>query len=173
MYVAVRGRLKRCVAGIGSESEARPPLSGSKPHACPRVLLVDDNEAMLRHAAAMLKTSCAIVGAETDGRAAIDAAERLQPDVIVLDFSMPGMNGLEVAASLREGGSTAAVIFCTAHQDEDFISMALGAGALGYVVKHRLSTDLESAVLEAHGGHRFVSPLGTQFHAVARAAQGG
>ena len=134
-----------------------PPLI--EPLVPPRVLLVDDNEAILTRAAGVLNTSCTIVGTEIDGRAAIDAAATLQPDVIVLDISMPGMNGFEVAASLREAGSTAALIFLTAHQDEEFIAAARGAGTLGYVVKPRLSTDLEYAVREAHAGRRFVSPL--------------
>ena len=80
-------------------------------------------------AAAVLKTSCTIVGTAMNGRAGIDAAATLQPDVIVLDVSMPGMNGLEVAASLREAGSTAALIFFTVHQAQDWVAAALAAGA--------------------------------------------
>jgi DNA-binding NarL/FixJ family response regulator len=127
--------------------------------ALPRVLLLDDHEAMLMRAAGVLKASCTIVGTAMTGRAGIDAAATLQPDVIVLDVSMPGMNGLEVAASLREAGSTAALIFFTVHQQEDLLAAALAAGALGYVMKQRLSTDLEHAVRDAHAGRRFVSPL--------------
>ena len=125
----------------------------------PSVLIVDDNASILTRAAGVLNTSCAIVGTDIEGRAAIDAAATLQPDVIVLDISMPGMNGFEVAAALRKAGSTAALIFFTVHQDEAFITVALAGGALGYVVKHRLSTDLGYAVREAHAGRRFVSPL--------------
>ena len=108
-------------------------------------------------AAGVLKASCTIVGTAMNGRAGIDAAATLQPDVIVLDVSMPGMNGLEVAASLRGAGSTAALIFFTVYQD--LVAAAFAAGALGYVTKQRLSTDLEHAVREAHAGRRFVSPL--------------
>ena len=136
-----------------------PPIEGKESSALPRVLLVDDHEAMLMRAAGVLKTSCTIVGTAMNGRAGIDAAATLQPDVIVLDVSMPGMNGLEVAASLREAGSTAALIFFTVHQEQDLVAAALAAGALGYVTKQRLSTDLEHAVREAHAGRRFVSPL--------------
>ena len=142
-----------------TESEPIPLLNGSECRMRPRVLLVDDNEAILMRAAGVLNISCTIVGTEIDGRAAIDAAATLQPDVIVLDIAMPGMNGLEVAASLREAGSRAALIFFTAHQDEALITVALATGAIGYVVKQRLSTDLEYAVREAHAGRRFVSPL--------------
>ena len=136
-----------------------PPFERKESRVLPRILLVDDNEAMLMRAAAVLKTSCTIVGTAMNGRAGIDAAATLQPDVIVLDVSMPGMNGLEVAASLREAGSTAALIFFTVHHAQEWVAAALAAGALGYVTKQRLSTDLEHAVREAHAGRRFVSPL--------------
>jgi two-component system response regulator NreC len=126
----------------------------------PRVLLVDDNEAMLSRAAAVLKASAEVVGTAPDGVSAIEQAASLQPDVIVLDISMPGMNGLEVAGVLRGSGSTAAVIFLTVHEEEEFMTVARAAGGLGYVVKPRLSTDLADAVREAHAGRPFVSPRG-------------
>jgi DNA-binding NarL/FixJ family response regulator len=124
-----------------------------------RVLLVDDNEAMLSRAAAALKYCCHVIGSEKDGRAAVEAALRLKPDVIVLDISMPGMSGLEVASRLREAGSTAALVFLTVHDEEDIILAAKAAGAIGYVVKPRLGSDLTVAVQEARAGRPFVSPL--------------
>ena len=124
-----------------------------------RVLLVDDNEAMLARAAAVLTPGCVIVAAVRDGRAALDAARTLRPDVIVLDISMPGMTGFEVAARLRERGSTAAVVFLTVHDDEEVIAAAKAAGGIGYVVKPRLISDLMLAVREARVGRPFVSAL--------------
>jgi DNA-binding NarL/FixJ family response regulator len=126
--------------------------------AMPRVLLVDDNEAMLSRAAAVLRSSCTIVGTARDGRTAIAAAAELSPDIIVLDISMPGMTGLEVASTLRAGGSTAAVIFLTVHEEDEFLTVARESGGLGYVVKPRLSTDLVEAVREARAGRSFISP---------------
>jgi DNA-binding NarL/FixJ family response regulator len=70
----------------------------------------------------------------------------LRPDVIVLDISMPGMTGLDVATCLRKEGSTAALVFLTVHDDEEFILAAKAAGGLGYVLKPRLATDLMLAV---------------------------
>jgi DNA-binding NarL/FixJ family response regulator len=125
-----------------------------------RVLLVDDNEAMLVRSAAVLKRCCVVVGSARDGLAALEAARTLKPDVIVLDISMPGMNGLEVAARLREAGSTAAVVFLTVDDDEDIILAAKAAGAIGYVVKARLFFDLMPAVQEAWAGRPFLSPIG-------------
>jgi DNA-binding NarL/FixJ family response regulator len=124
-----------------------------------RVLLVDDSEAMLARSAAALKRCCVVVGSATDGLGALEAARTLRPDVIVLDVSMPGMNGLEVAARLREAGCTAAVVFLTVHDDEDIILAAKAAGAIGYVVKPRLFSDLMLAVQEARAGRPFVSPI--------------
>src|SRR6185436_6948860 len=103
-----------------------------------RVLLVDDNEAMLTRAAAALGADCIVVGKAMDGQAALRAAQLLQPDVVVLDISMPGMSGLEVAARLHELGSTSVVIFLTVHGEEEFVQAGRSAGGLGYVVKPRL-----------------------------------
>src|SRR5688572_23856762 len=115
----------------------------------PRVLLVDDNEAILARAAAVLEIGCVVVGAERDGRAALEAAESLHPEVIVLDISMPGMTGLEVALELHQAGSTAAVVFLSVHDEEEFVTAAKAAGAIGYVVKSRLAFDLVPAVRDA------------------------
>jgi len=123
-----------------------------------RVLLVDDNEEMLARSAATLAPACEIIGAVKDGPAALQAAEALHPDVIVLDISMPGMTGLEVASRLCQAGSKAAVVFLTAHREEDFRDAALSAGGIGYVLKPRLASDLITAVLEARAGRPFISP---------------
>ncbi len=122
-----------------------------------RVLLVDDSEAMLARAKTVLSADCVVVGAVKDGLTALEAAKTLRPDVIVLDISMPGMTGLEVAACLREDGVTAAVVFLTVHDDEEFVRAATTAGGTGYVVKMRLATDLTFAVQEARAGRAFVS----------------
>jgi DNA-binding NarL/FixJ family response regulator len=100
-----------------------------------------------------------VVDAVTDGPTALRSARRHHPDVIVLDISMPGMSGLEVAARLRESGSTAAVVFCTVHVDEEFIAATKAAGGLGYVVKPRLTFDLLRAVSEAKARRPFVSDI--------------
>ena len=133
------------------------PILSSEPA---RVLLVDDNEAILVRAAAVLKSSCSVVGAVKDGQAALEAAESLDPEVIVLDISMSGMNGFEVAARLREVGSKAAVVFLTVQHGEEFIRAARAAGGIGYVIKPRLASDLRFAVQEAREGRSFTSAIG-------------
>jgi DNA-binding NarL/FixJ family response regulator len=125
----------------------------------PRVLVVDDNEEMLARAAAVLKSGCVIVGAVKDGPAALKAAVTLRPDVIVLDIGMAGMNGFEVAARLRESGSTAEVVFFTVHDDEEFIAAARAVGGIGYVLKSWLAADLLAAVRAAKAHRPFVSAI--------------
>ena len=114
--------------------------------------MVDDNEGMLNRAAMVLSGECTIVGAVKDGPAALEIADSLHPDVIVLDISMPGMSGLEVAAALKASGSSSAVVFLTAHDDEEFVEAAKAMGALGYVIKPRLASHLVRAVLDARAG---------------------
>jgi DNA-binding NarL/FixJ family response regulator len=125
----------------------------------PRVLLVDDSEAVLAHAAATLSSTCVVVGAVTDGKAALESVDRLHPDVIVLDISMPGMNGLEVATRLRRAGSTIPLVFLTIHDDEELVRATQAAGGIGYVVKTLLPSDLAIAVNAACAGERYVSQL--------------
>ena len=134
--------------------EPTPPLSAD----APRVLLVDDNQKTLARAKSTLSARCVVVGTVSNGEAALEAAASLTPDVIVLDMSMPGMNGLEVAERLRASGSTAQIVFLTVHDEEELILAARNAGALGYVVKPRLVSDLELAVREACAGRPFQSP---------------
>ena len=124
-----------------------------------RVLLVDDNEAMLARAAAVLTPACDVIGIARDGLTAVKAARDLRPDVIVLDISMPGMTGLEVAHELRKARSTAAVVFLTVHSEAELIDAARAAGGIGYVLKARLASDLPLAVEEARCGRQFVSSI--------------
>jgi DNA-binding NarL/FixJ family response regulator len=125
----------------------------------PTVLLVDDNETVLSRAKAALSARCVVLGTARDGQAALEAAAALTPAVIVLDISMPGMNGFELARRLRAAGSTARLVFLTVHDDEELIHAAGNVGAIGYVLKSRLSADLEVAVCEARAGRPFQSPL--------------
>jgi DNA-binding NarL/FixJ family response regulator len=124
-----------------------------------RTLLADDHAAILERAAQALCHDHLIVGTVSNGPDALEAAGRLRPDVIVLDISMPGMTGLEVATRLRDAGNTAAIVFLTVHEDQEFVDAAQATGAAGYVVKSRLASDLSKAVAEALLGRQFVSPL--------------
>jgi len=125
----------------------------------PLVLLVDDNDMILQRATDALAKSCEIVGTLKDGASAIKAVDTLRPDVVVLDVSMRDMSGLEVATRLRAGGSTVPIVFLTVHDEEEFVRAARAKGGIGYVVKPRLTSDLLTAVMEAHAGRPYVSQL--------------
>jgi two-component system response regulator NreC len=118
---------------------------------------VDDNEAILERAAEMLSSSYVVVSAVTTGTAALSSVAALHPDVVVLDISMPGMTGLEVARCLRRSGFTVPIVFLTIHHEEELVDAAQTAGGLGYVFKELLATDLVAAVNEACNGRRYVS----------------
>jgi DNA-binding NarL/FixJ family response regulator len=120
--------------------------------------LADDHEAMLDRVANLLADECDVIGTAIDGRQALDAAQNLKPDVVVLDISMPVMNGFETAHHLKEAGVKARIVFLTVHDDPEFAREALRAGALGYVIKSRIASDLLTAIEEAHAGRSFVSP---------------
>jgi DNA-binding NarL/FixJ family response regulator len=99
------------------------------------------------------------VGAVEDGEALVEAAGNLKPDVIITDISMPKLNGIEAADRLRKSGSSSKIVFLTVHSHPDFVQAALKTGALAYVSKSRITTDLLIAVEEALNGCTFVSPM--------------
>ena len=122
-----------------------------------RVLLADDHELMLERISELVKMECNVVGTVTDGQQALETARDLKPDVLVLDSSMPVMNGIEAAQQLKKDGHKARIVFLTVHDDPDFVTEALEAGALGYVIKARMVSDLVVAIKEAHAGRSFLS----------------
>ena len=125
----------------------------------PRVLLADDAEAVLDRVRCLLEDEFEVVGAVGDGQSLLEAAERLKPDLMVVDISMPVLSGIEAVRQLRKDNSNAKVIFLTIHQDPVLVDAALATGALGYVLKVCADTDLVVAVREALQGRPYVSPL--------------
>ena len=123
-----------------------------------RILLADDSPSMLQAARRILEPEFRVVGTVHDGEAVLAATKSLNPDVLILDISMGVMNGLEAARLVRRIGSTAKIVFLTVHNDQDFVEEAFSVGAVGYVIKPRLGSDLLVAVREALVGHTFVSP---------------
>ena len=121
------------------------------------VLLADDHQPMLDRVAALVSGEFTVVAAVSSSEEAIDATARLHPNVLVLDVSMPGLNGFEAAIRVRNAGSSAVVIFLTVHDEPEFLQAAWAAGALGYVRKSHLGSDLVPAIRAALEGRRFVS----------------
>jgi DNA-binding NarL/FixJ family response regulator len=120
----------------------------------PRVLLADDLPEMLETVTQLLRDDFEIVGYAQDGEEAIKAPTTLNPDLLVLDIEMPFRNGIQVASHLRESGCRAKVIFLTAHGDLDYVEAAWSLGALGYVLKSRIATDLLPLSVDREKGLR-------------------
>jgi DNA-binding NarL/FixJ family response regulator len=123
-----------------------------------RVLLADDHAAFLAFAAQLLEPEFEVVEQVGDGQASLVETARLQPDILVLDISMPVLNGLEAAQRLRASGSAVKVVFLSVHEDADYVREAVAAGALGYVIKCRIASDLLPALRAAAAGRAFFSP---------------
>lgn len=123
-----------------------------------RILVADDHRAMLETLVGMLSSDFDIVAAVGDGLTAVTQAEHLEPDLLVLDIAMPGLNGIAAAAQLKRRGSTAKVVFVTNMRDREFIQESLTLGQVGFVIKDRLVADLLPAVRDVLAGKSFVSP---------------
>jgi DNA-binding NarL/FixJ family response regulator len=123
-----------------------------------RVLLADDHPGVRAELRAQLGGVFEIIGVVEDGRQAVDAAFRLDPDVVILDISMPLMNGFQVARHLRDGKCRSKIVILTTYEDDDYIDAAFSSGANGFVSKSNLTTDLAAAIREVFQGRLFVSP---------------
>jgi DNA-binding NarL/FixJ family response regulator len=124
----------------------------------PRVLVADDHRAMLDSLVRLLSRDFDVVATVMDGLAAVTEAEHLEPDLLVLDIAMPGLNGIAAAARLKEHGSKAKIVFVTNMKDREFVQESLALGDVGFVSKDRLVADLLPAVRQVLSGQAFVSP---------------
>ncbi|HVJ81276.1 MAG TPA: response regulator transcription factor [Planctomycetia bacterium] len=123
-----------------------------------RVLLADDHAILAEGLRALLEPEFEVVGVVGDGRALVAAAKRLNPDVIVADIGMPQLNGIEALAKLREEGVEAKVVFLTMYRETAYARRAMDLGAQGYVLKHSVSVELQTAVREVLRGQTYVTP---------------
>lgn len=136
---------------ITSESSVRP---GKRV----RILVADDHQSILQKVVLLLQPHFDIVGTASNGNLLIDAALRLQPDIIVSDVVMPELNGLEAAHRLRASGSIAKFVFLSVHEKGEFVAAGFEEGGSAYVTKARMNTDLLHAVHEVINRRQFVSP---------------
>ena len=124
----------------------------------PRVLLADDHRMVTEGLKGILEEEFELVGIVEDGRAMIDAARKLRPDVIVADISMPHLNGIDALAHLKRENPDVRVVFLTMHRDAAYARRALEAGASGFVLKHSAPAELVLAVRAALQGRTFIAP---------------
>jgi DNA-binding NarL/FixJ family response regulator len=128
----------------------------------PRVLLADDHRLLREAFVKLLEPTCDVVGAVADGRALLAAAPELRPDIVVMDFAMPQLNGLDAARQLKRLMPAVKVIFLTVNEDPDLAAEAFRAGASGFVLKGSAASELLQAIQDVSQGRSYVTPLATQ-----------
>jgi DNA-binding NarL/FixJ family response regulator len=124
----------------------------------PKVVLADDHTIVTEGLKALLEPEFQIVAAVDNGRAAIRAVRSFNPAVIILDISMPLLNGLDTAREIRKFDSKIKIVFLTMHTESAYVQEAFGAGASGYVIKHSASVDLQLAIRRALLGRTYITP---------------
>ena len=129
-----------------------------KPTRRPRVLLADDHRLVAEALKSLLAPEFDLVGVVEDGRALVEAAGTLRPDVIVADVTMPHLNGIDALIELRQRGDRVPVVFLTMHRDATFARRALDAGASGFVLKHSAPVELVTAIRAALEGRTYLTP---------------
>src|SRR6476661_535761 len=123
----------------------------------PRLLLADDHGLMLEGLRRILEPEHEIIGAVTDGRALLEAARTLNPDMVLLDISMPLMNGIEASARLSKELPHIRIVIVSMHTDPDYVRAAFDSGASAYVLKRSAADELTGAIREVLSGKTFIS----------------
>jgi DNA-binding NarL/FixJ family response regulator len=123
-----------------------------------RVLLADDHHLVAEGLRSLLEPHFEVVGIVPDGRELLSAARTLDPDVVVLDISMPSLNGIEAVREMRAADCAAKVVFLTMHHEVAYAVRALEAGACGFVLKHSAASELITAIREALKGGTYITP---------------
>ncbi len=125
----------------------------------PRILIADDHQILADGLRALLEPEFEVVGVVADGRELVATAQQLRPDAIVADVTMPSLNGIEATAQLRALGVEAKVVVLTMHRDVVYARRAMEAGAVGFVLKHSVASELVTAVREALRGRTYITPM--------------
>ena len=122
------------------------------------MLLADDHCVVAEGLRSLLAPHFDVVGVVSDGRELLAAAKKLDPDVVVLDISMPSLNGIEAARQMRTANPRTKVVFLTMHREVTYAARALEAGASGFVLKHSAPSELVTAIQEALKGGTYITP---------------
>jgi DNA-binding NarL/FixJ family response regulator len=127
-----------------------------------RIILADDHALILDTLKKLLEPEFEVIGTFAEGQALVEAAPALNPDLIVLDLSMPNMNGLNSGQRLKQLLPAVKLIYLTMNQDPDMAAEAFRLGASGYVLKHSAASELVKAIRETLRGGSYVAPLLTK-----------
>ncbi len=133
-------------------------MSEMTPTKKPRVLMADDHSIVLTGVRNLIEDRCEIVGIVDNGRDLVEAAERLRPELVILDISMPLMNGLDAARLIKKSCPETKLIFLTMYTSPRFVTGAVKAGGNGYVLKHTASDELPQAMETVLKGQTYLTP---------------
>jgi len=125
----------------------------------PQVLLADDHTLLLEAFQKLLIDECDVVGAVSDGRALVAAVATLRPDVVVVDVTMPLLNGIDATRQIKQAQPETRVIILTMNEDPDLAAAAFRAGASGYLLKRSAASELGTAIREVMKRRSYVTPL--------------
>lgn len=126
------------------------------------ILLADDHTIVIEGLRKLLEPHFNVAGTAENGRELIAAAERIKPDVVLLDIAMPGLNGIDAAIQLRRSLPATRIVFLTMHSDPVYINGALRAGAKGYVLKRCAAAELVDAIHRVLNGETYVTPAAAE-----------
>ena len=124
-----------------------------------KILLADDHKMFSQGLQTLLEDEFDLVGTVGDGQALVDAAQRVNPEVIIVDISMPVLNGFDAVRQLKEKGIAAKIIFLTMHADDRLLAEAFRCGGSGYVLKQSAGEELILAIKLVLAGQKYVTPL--------------
>jgi DNA-binding NarL/FixJ family response regulator len=127
----------------------------------PRVVLAEDHRLLREAFAKLLEPDCDVVGAVADGRALLEVAPKLRPDVVVMDIAMPMLNGLDATRQLKRLMPAVKVIFLTVNEDPDLAAEAFRSGGSAFLLKHSAASELLQAIANVVRGRSYVTPLAT------------
>jgi DNA-binding NarL/FixJ family response regulator len=126
-----------------------------------RLLLADDHMLFAEGLQSLLRDEFELLGTVANGKELVEATHRLNPEVILVDISMPVLNGFDAVRRIRKDGNSAKVIFLTMHDDETLVAEAFRCGGSGYVLKQAAGEELVTAIREVAQGNNYLTPLVT------------
>jgi len=128
----------------------------------PRVIIADDHALVAEGVTKLIERDVQLVGSVADGRALVQAVEKLNPDLALVDISLPLLNGLDACRQIKKANPTVKIVILTMHLEKHFVTEAFRAGVSGYVLKQSVTDELIFAIKEVLKGRTYVSPLVTQ-----------
>lgn len=143
--------------GRGCSYSARSPVARDRVEMKPTVVIVEDHPGCMKDLTELIANDYEVVAVATDGKRGLAAALRCNPDIVILDISLPQLDGISAAREMRRNGLSSKILFLTVHEELEFKEGAFRAGADGYVFKTHMASDILLALREVFAGRTFLS----------------